>query len=119
VNPPLATPSIRRCREGDVPPFSCPRLPALAPFPAASLDGKEGSTVRIRQRASKSGPAVTLPRSHRATLRLWCATRNREFNEGGSQGYDIVGDFGDQFSDLKGGHADKVFKMPNPNYYLP
>ena len=36
-----------------------------------------------------------------------------------SQGYDIVGDFGDQFSDLLGGHADKTFKMPNPNYYLP
>ena len=36
-----------------------------------------------------------------------------------SQGYDIVGDFGDQFSDLEGGFADKVFKMPNPNYYLP
>jgi predicted secreted acid phosphatase len=36
-----------------------------------------------------------------------------------SQGYDIVANFGDQFSDLKGGHADKTFKMPNPNYYLP
>src|SRR5512133_434797 len=36
-----------------------------------------------------------------------------------SQGYDIVADFGDQFSDLKGGFADKTFKMPNPNYYLP
>ena len=36
-----------------------------------------------------------------------------------SQGYDIVGDFGDQFSDLLNGHADKTFKMPNPNYYLP
>ena len=36
-----------------------------------------------------------------------------------SQGYDIVADFGDQFSDLPGGHADKTFKMPNPNYYLP
>jgi predicted secreted acid phosphatase len=36
-----------------------------------------------------------------------------------SQGYNIVADFGDQFSDLKGGFADKVFKMPNPNYYLP
>ena len=36
-----------------------------------------------------------------------------------SQGYNVVADFGDQFSDLKGGHADKVFKMPNPNYYLP
>ena len=36
-----------------------------------------------------------------------------------SQGYDIVADFGDQFSDLKGGFADKTFKMPNPNYFLP
>jgi predicted secreted acid phosphatase len=36
-----------------------------------------------------------------------------------SQGYDIVGNFGDQFSDLLGGFSDKTFKMPNPNYYLP
>jgi predicted secreted acid phosphatase len=33
--------------------------------------------------------------------------------------YEIVADFGDQFSDLLGGFADKTFKMPNPNYYLP
>jgi predicted secreted acid phosphatase len=36
-----------------------------------------------------------------------------------SLGYDIVANFGDQFSDLKGGFADKTFKMPNPNYFLP
>jgi hypothetical protein len=36
-----------------------------------------------------------------------------------SQGYEIVGNFGDQFSDLIGGFADNTFKMPNPNYYLP
>ena len=36
-----------------------------------------------------------------------------------SQGYDIVANFGDQFSDLENGFADKTFKMPNPNYYLP
>ena len=36
-----------------------------------------------------------------------------------SQGYDIVGNFGDQFSDLLNGFADKTFKPPNPNYYLP
>jgi len=36
-----------------------------------------------------------------------------------SQGYDIVGNFGDQYSDLKGGYADRTFKIPNPNYYLP
>jgi hypothetical protein len=36
-----------------------------------------------------------------------------------SLGYDIVANFGDQFSDLKGGYADRTFKLPNPNYFLP
>jgi len=36
-----------------------------------------------------------------------------------SLGYDIVGNFGDQYSDLSGGHADRDFKLPNPMYYLP
>jgi hypothetical protein len=36
-----------------------------------------------------------------------------------SLGYDIVANFGDQFSDLVGGFADRTFKMPNPNYFLP
>jgi hypothetical protein len=36
-----------------------------------------------------------------------------------SLGYTIVANFGDQYSDLKGGYADKTFKLPNPNYFLP
>ncbi len=36
-----------------------------------------------------------------------------------SQGYDIVANFGDQYSDLTGGYADRTFKLPNPMYYLP
>jgi hypothetical protein len=36
-----------------------------------------------------------------------------------SLGYDIVANFGDQYSDLKGGYADKDFKLPNPTYFLP
>jgi hypothetical protein len=34
-------------------------------------------------------------------------------------GYEIVANFGDQFSDLEGGFADKTFKLPNPMYFLP
>ncbi len=34
-------------------------------------------------------------------------------------GYDIILNMGDQDSDLKGGYADKIFKLPNPYYYLP
>ena len=36
-----------------------------------------------------------------------------------SLGYNIVGNFGDQYSDLNGGYSDLTFKMPNPMYYLP
>ncbi len=36
-----------------------------------------------------------------------------------SLGYDIVANFGDQYSDLSGGFANKTFKIPNPTYYLP
>jgi HAD superfamily, subfamily IIIB (Acid phosphatase) len=36
-----------------------------------------------------------------------------------SLGYDIVANFGDQYSDLNGGFADRTFKMPNPMYFLP
>jgi len=36
-----------------------------------------------------------------------------------SLGFDIVANFGDQFSDLEGGFADRTFKIPNPNYFLP
>jgi predicted secreted acid phosphatase len=34
-------------------------------------------------------------------------------------GVDIVANFGDQFSDLKGGFADSTYKIPNPMYFLP
>jgi hypothetical protein len=36
-----------------------------------------------------------------------------------SLGYDIVANFGDQYSDLSGGFADNTVKLPNPMYYLP
>jgi hypothetical protein len=36
-----------------------------------------------------------------------------------SQGNDIVANFGDQFSDLRGGFADNTYKIPNPIYFLP
>jgi predicted secreted acid phosphatase len=36
-----------------------------------------------------------------------------------SLGNEIVANFGDQFSDLNGGFADKTYKIPNPMYFLP
>jgi len=36
-----------------------------------------------------------------------------------SLGYEIVANFGDQYSDFSGGFEDKTFKLPNPSYFLP
>lgn len=36
-----------------------------------------------------------------------------------SAGFTILANFGDQFSDLKGGHAERTYKLPNPMYFLP
>jgi hypothetical protein len=36
-----------------------------------------------------------------------------------SQGYRIVANVGDQYSDLAGGHAQRAFKLANPFYFLP
>jgi len=35
------------------------------------------------------------------------------------QGYRIVANVGDQYSDLAGGHSRVAFKLPNPFYFLP
>ena len=35
------------------------------------------------------------------------------------QGYEIVANVGDQYSDLAGGHADLAYKLANPFYFLP
>jgi predicted secreted acid phosphatase len=36
-----------------------------------------------------------------------------------SEGYSIMADFGDQYSDLLGGNAGHQVKVPNPRYYIP
>ena len=35
------------------------------------------------------------------------------------KGYIILATIGDQYSDIRGGYANKGFKLPNPFYYIP
>ena len=47
-------------------------------------------------------------------------SQTRAFKESKAGGrYHIVANFGDQYSDLIGGHARTSVKLPNPTYYLP
>lgn len=36
-----------------------------------------------------------------------------------AKGYTIIENIGDQESDLRGGHSEKTFKLPNPYYFIP
>ncbi len=36
-----------------------------------------------------------------------------------SRGYTILASLGDQWSDLRGGHAERLYKLPNPMYFIP
>ncbi len=53
---------------------------------------------------------------HFASAADFKAPERRKITE---QGYTIVLSLGDQESDLKGGYAERTFKLPNPVYYLP
>ena len=51
-----------------------------------------------------------------STVEYKSSTRKHVEDE---MGLRIVANFGDQFSDLLGGHSDRAVKLPNPTYYLP
>jgi HAD superfamily, subfamily IIIB (Acid phosphatase) len=57
------------------------------------------------------------PATYCTTVQYKSSTRRHIETLGGGQ--DIVLNMGDQYSDLKGGYADRTLKMPNPMYFLP
>jgi predicted secreted acid phosphatase len=60
---------------------------------------------------------ILLPEgAHFASAADFKAPERRRITE---QGYTIILSLGDQESDLKGGYAERTFKLPNPVYYLP
>jgi hypothetical protein len=61
-------------------------------------------------------PAAT-PATYCTTVQYKSSTRKHIETLNGGQ--DIVLNMGDQFSDLKGGFADRTLKLPNPRYFLP
>jgi predicted secreted acid phosphatase len=69
--------------------------------------------------ASQQPPYITCAVAGKCTT-IEYKSQTRAHVESRSGGkYDIVANFGDQFSDLIGGHAKLTVKLPNPTYYLP
>ncbi len=68
--------------------------------------------------ASQQPSYVTCATAKCTTIEYKSQTRAHVESRAGG-GYHIVANFGDQYSDLIGGHADTSIKLPNPTYYLP
>ncbi|MFE2265804.1 HAD family acid phosphatase [Streptomyces griseosporeus] len=69
----------------------------------------------------KANPPAYL--SECATAAAWNCT-TVQYKSGTRQhieedlGYEIIANFGDQYSDLEGGFADRTYKLPNPTYFV-
>ncbi len=68
--------------------------------------------------ASQQPSYITCATAKCTTIEYKSQTRAHVESRAGGK-YDIVANFGDQFSDLIGGSADTTIKLPNPTYYLP
>ena len=64
--------------------------------------------------SSCCGPRRAAPRSSTAPTR----SRRPERAKIEADGYTIIANVGDQWSDLNGGHAEQNYKVPNPYYFI-
>jgi hypothetical protein len=78
---------------------------------------REATERNLRHEGYQWTGVVLLPEAaHFASAVDFKAPERRKIAE---QGYTIILSLGDQESDLKGGFAERTFKLPNPVYYLP
>jgi hypothetical protein len=89
------------------------RAGTVSNLTSAGYDAPDAAHLYMRNRTS---PPAYLPCEPTCTTTQYKSLTRQHIE---SLGYDIVANFGDQFSDLNGGYADETFKIPNPTYYLP
>jgi acid phosphatase len=78
---------------------------------------REVTERNLREQGYEWTAVIVLPEGAQfASAVDFKAPERRKITE---QGYTIVLSVGDQESDLKGGYAERTFKLPNPVYYLP
>ncbi len=108
---------------------SPPLLPVVALYQLAQ---KKGLAVFLITGRETPLLAATEKNLHNVGLNGWKALYTKEGKFASAalykskvrkaieeQGYSIVANIGDQQSDLTGGHAERVFKLPNPFYFVP
>ncbi|MCL5261412.1 MAG: HAD family acid phosphatase [Gammaproteobacteria bacterium] len=88
-------------------------------FITGRRDGSEAYTEKNLKNAGFAnwdGLFVRPAADHEKTVTVYKTNARKKLVD---QGYDILLNMGDQYSDLIGGYADKTIKLPNPYYYIP
>ena len=80
-------------------------------------DLRDATERNLRQEGYRPTAVILLPEG--ATFESAADFKAPERRKLAEQGYTILLNMGDQESDLRGGYAEKTFKLPNPVYFLP
>ena len=56
------------------------------------------------------------PADDKESIQEFKTAKRKQISE---MGYTIIVNVGDQYSDLRGGYAERVYKLPNPFYFVP
>src|SRR5207344_2326302 len=78
---------------------------------------REQTARNLRQEGYPPEGLVLMPEG--ATFKSAVDFKAPERRKITEQGYTIILSIGDQDSDLRGGYAERTFKLPNPVYFLP
>ena len=78
---------------------------------------REATERNLRQEGYRPAGVILLPEGK--TFESAADFKAPERRKLAEQGYTIILNMGDQESDLRGGYAEKTFKLPNPVYFLP
>ena len=78
---------------------------------------RDATERNLRQEGYRPAAVILLPEGK--TFESAADFKAPERRKLAEQGYSIILNMGDQESDLRGGYAEKTFKLPNPVYFLP
>jgi predicted secreted acid phosphatase len=78
---------------------------------------REATERNLRREGYRPAGVILLPPG--VTFKSAVDFKAPERRKIAEQGYTIILSMGDQESDLRGGYAEKTFKLPNPVYFLP
>ena len=78
---------------------------------------RDATERNLRQEGYQPASVILLPAGR--TFESAADFKAPERRKIAEQGYSIILNMGDQDSDVRGGYAEKTFKLPNPVYFLP